>query len=433
MPVLNEATTIEARLTALAPLRGQGAELIVVDGGSVDGTPARAGPLADRALTAPRGRASQMNAGARAATGDILLFLHADTILPDGALDLVRAGLGTGQSVWGRFDVRIAGRHPLLPLVAAMMNLRSRLTGIATGDQAMFARKDAFVQAGAFPEFALMEDIALSKALNRLSPPLCLAGKVVTSGRRWDDKGFWRTVLLMWRLRFDYWRGADPAALARRYGYRAPEDDPVVAVMARAPVAGAAKTRLIPRLGAQGAADLHAALVRHALKQAVATGFRVELWCAPDTTHPFFQECEREFGVWLRPQPEGDLGRRMDSVFREDLRTGRMHNPVLLMGTDCPTIDTALLQRCAELLSPERAVFLPAEDGGYGLVGLAAPLPQIFCDMEWGTDRVMAETRRRLRALDIVAAEPAVVWDVDRPEDIDRLAATGFPIPASSG
>ncbi len=220
MPVLNEAAGVEDRLLALAPLRQQGAEVVVVDGGSEDSTRARAHDKCDRLLVAPRGRASQMNAGAAAAHGDVLLFLHADTHLPDGALDEILLGLGATQRLWGRFDVMIEGRSRLLPLVAALMNLRSRLTGVATGDQAIFVRRAAFDQAGGFPAIALMEDIALSRALKRLSPPVCLRAKVRTAGRRWDERGVLRTILLMWRLRLAYYLGADPARLAVRYGYR---------------------------------------------------------------------------------------------------------------------------------------------------------------------------------------------------------------------
>jgi rSAM/selenodomain-associated transferase 2 len=160
-----------------------------------------------------------MNAGARLARGFVLLFLHADTILPDGADRLIAEALADQAYAWGRFDVRIAGRHPMLAVVAVLMNLRSRLTGIATGDQAMFVRREAFEQVGGFPDIPLMEDISLSRSLKHLSRPACLAAKAVTSGRRWERNGLFRTVLLMWRLRLAYFLGADPAKLARRYGY----------------------------------------------------------------------------------------------------------------------------------------------------------------------------------------------------------------------
>ena len=219
MPALNEASGIAAALEALAPLRRRGAEVIVVDGGSRDGTATLAAPLADRVLAAPRGRAAQMNVGAAAARGDVLLFLHADTRLPDDADILIREALARSPRVWGRFDVRFAGNA--LPLVAAAMNLRSRATGIATGDQAMFVTRDAFARAGGFPDIALMEDVALSARLKRLSRPLCLAARVTTSPRRWQAHGIVRTVLLMWRLRLAFFLGADPQRLARAYGHAA--------------------------------------------------------------------------------------------------------------------------------------------------------------------------------------------------------------------
>lgn len=164
MPVLDEVAGIEAALRALAPCRARGAEVIVVDGGSADATAS----LADRVLTAPRGRASQMNAGAAAARGDVLLFLHADTRLPDEADRLVINGLAASRRVWGRFDLRFDSGG-LLRVVAAMMNLRSRTTGIATG------------------------------------------ARVTTAGRRWRRHGLIRTVLLMWRLRLAFFFGSDPA------------------------------------------------------------------------------------------------------------------------------------------------------------------------------------------------------------------------------
>lgn len=219
IPTLDEAAAIGPCLTALEPLRNRGVEIIVVDGGSTDGTAGLARPLADRVETAPASRASQMNAGTRIARGDILLFLHADTRLPADADRLIEDALANGARVWGRFDVRIDSRRPALRMVAAMMNLRSRLSGIATGDQAIFVRRASFEAAGRFPEIPLMEDIALSHALRRASRPICLAERVTTSGRRWEKHGILRTIFLMWRLRAAYFLGADPAKLAVRYGY----------------------------------------------------------------------------------------------------------------------------------------------------------------------------------------------------------------------
>ena len=216
VPVLNEAAGISAALQSLSPMRARGTEVIVVDGGSRDGTTELAPPLADRVLASPHGRAVQMNAGANVAAGDILLFLHADTRLPENADKLVARALN-GSRVWGRFDVRFAAGA--LPLVAASMNLRSRLTGIATGDQAMFMTREAFARAGGFPEIALMEDVAISACLKHLSRPACLRAHVTTSPRRWQARGTLRTILMMWRLRLAFFLGADPKRLARAYGY----------------------------------------------------------------------------------------------------------------------------------------------------------------------------------------------------------------------
>jgi rSAM/selenodomain-associated transferase 2 len=212
VPALNEAQGIVATLEALAPLRRRGHEVIVVDGGSSDATSKLAASLCDRLLVAPRGRATQMNAGARAAGADALLFLHADTFLPQGADTLVLDALG--RHLWGRFDVEIDDRHWLLKLTAWAMNVRSRLTGIATGDQAIFVRREAFA---GFPEIALMEDIAFSKAMKRRGAPACLRARVLTSARRWQTRGVLRTILLMYRLRLLYFLGARPEELARRY------------------------------------------------------------------------------------------------------------------------------------------------------------------------------------------------------------------------
>lgn len=217
VPVLNEAEHIEAALAALQGLRERGARLIVVDGGSQDDTPARAGRYVDEVLSAGRGRARQMNAGAaRAFDADVLLFLHADTRLPTDADARIAAAQAAGAR-WGRFDVRIDGRSPWLRWIARLMNLRSRLTGICTGDQAIFVERRLFEQLCGYADMPLMEDIEFSRRARALAAPAAISAPVVTSGRRWEQRGIWQTIWLMWSLRWRYWRGEDPAALARDY------------------------------------------------------------------------------------------------------------------------------------------------------------------------------------------------------------------------
>lgn len=226
VPVLNEASGIAAALSALTPLRRRGCEVIVVDGGSNDGTLNVAQTFADRVIVAARGRASQQNAGAQVAHHEALLFLHADTRLPADADRLILGALSKGAD-WGRFDVCFGdpgdevGRLPaMLTVVAFMMNWRSRVTGIATGDQCLFVTRAAFECIGGFPVQPLMEDIDLSTRLKKVSPPACLRDRVTTSPRRWLRHGVWRTILLMWWLRLAYWLGVSPVRLARWYGYK---------------------------------------------------------------------------------------------------------------------------------------------------------------------------------------------------------------------
>lgn len=217
IPVLNEATEIVASLANLQPLRERGVELILVDGGSSDATLSLAAPLVDQCINSIRGRAAQMNAGAAVAHAEVLLFLHADTRLLAGAFEAILHGLAASNKVWGRFDIAIEGQPFMLRVIATMMNWRSRITGIATGDQAIFVRRADFSAVQGFPQLALMEDIAISSSLGRRSAPLCLRQKVTTSGRRWVSGGVWRTIVLMWRLRLLYWLGVPPEQLVKEY------------------------------------------------------------------------------------------------------------------------------------------------------------------------------------------------------------------------
>ena len=486
MPVLDEGNTLAQRLHDLQPLRQRGAELVLVDGGSTDSTWALARALADQVLLAPRGRAAQMNAGAqwcstlkpaeshgKAAQNDgtdsgelsVLLFLHADTQLPQNADQLISQAMRQGhhlgqheqheqhkqqlhhhhhhhhhqQYQWGRFDIRIDGKHPMLRVVERLMNLRSRLTGIATGDQAMFVRRDVFERLGGFADLPLMEDIELSKRLKKLGPPACAKMPVTTSARRWKAHGVWRTIVLMWRLRMAYFFGANPDVLALRYGYL-PRPNPVaaaVAILAKAPVAGLAKTRLIPVLGAAGAARAQRRFTLNTLQIASAAGasatasasgatrqlpppLPLTLWCAPDTTHRFFRALRRVAGTVCINQPQGDIGARMLHAFEHHF-AHHADLPLLLVGTDCPMLAPGHLQQAAQALVQHDVVLIPAEDGGYVLIGMRVLLPQVFEGIAWSTPQVMAQTRDQLRRAGVSWFELPTLWDVDEPADWRRL------------
>lgn len=217
VPIFNEAAQLPALIDHLRGWHERGCEVILVDGGSTDGSLDMASNAPFKLLQARAGRASQMNVGAEATSGDVLVFLHADTRLPADADTLMIESLASGIHTWGRFDVRISGRSRALVLVASMMNLRSWLTGIATGDQAMFMSRQIFFEFDGFPDQPLMEDVELSKRLRCISRPACIRSRAVTSGRRWEMRGIWRTIVLMWQLRWSYWRGVDAACLAERY------------------------------------------------------------------------------------------------------------------------------------------------------------------------------------------------------------------------
>ncbi|MBL4584526.1 MAG: TIGR04283 family arsenosugar biosynthesis glycosyltransferase [Pseudomonadales bacterium] len=215
-PMLNEAQQLPALLAHLQKFQQKGCEIILVDGGSTDGSIELASAQFE-VMTAPAGRARQMNAGARKAQAENLLFLHADTRLPANADRLILDVLQQTNKQWGRFDVTILGKSKMLPMVSWFMNKRSRLSGIATGDQAIFVTRSAFYAVSAFPDQPLMEDIEISRHLRKLSSPVCLFQKVTTSGRRWDQRGSWHTIFLMWRLRWAYWRGESAETLASLY------------------------------------------------------------------------------------------------------------------------------------------------------------------------------------------------------------------------
>ena len=217
IPTLNEAKDIQKTLALLQPLRERGHEIIISDGGSTDNTTKLAASLADKIISSAKSRASQMNTGAKKASGDILWFLHADTFIPENSDIIIRNHLQNSNKVWGRFNIRLSGQHFLFRIIERMVNLRSKLTGIATGDQGIFIRQEYFKKLNGFSEIPLMEDIEISTRLKSFSSPICLTQKLITSSRRWEKHGILKTVFLMWQLRLAYFMGTSANKLARKY------------------------------------------------------------------------------------------------------------------------------------------------------------------------------------------------------------------------
>jgi rSAM/selenodomain-associated transferase 2/rSAM/selenodomain-associated transferase 1 len=426
MPVLNEGAALGEHLKALQSLRKAGAELVVVDGGSTDDSWALALPWVDRLVCSPQGRAAQMNAGA-ADTGnaqaDALLFLHADTKMPSHAFETILQALN--QRAWGRFDVRLDSSDTGLRLVETMMNLRSRLTGIATGDQAIFVRADVFRSIGGFADQPLMEDIELSRRLLKLSRPACLDQRVQTSARKWERGGVWRTVWLMWRLRWAYFFGTSPEQLALQYGYRPrpPAELSAIAILAKAPVPGMAKTRLIPLLGASGAARAQRQFIGQMLHTAQQSHVgAITLWCTPNAQHRRFRTLQKHFGLTCLNQPEGDLGDRMHRCAEYHFAQSP-ETPLLIIGTDCPVLSPGRMQEAARSLLDHDACLISAEDGGYVLLGLKKMIPEVFTRIEWSTPRVLQQTQQRLSEAGASVALLPMLWDVDEPADWQRWQA----------
>jgi rSAM/selenodomain-associated transferase 2 len=223
VPVHNQARSIGATLHALKPFRDRNAEIIVVDGGSSDDTAMLARPFADQVIRSPGSLARQMNEGAKVASGFIFLFLRPETTLPPDADTQVMYGRSRDTAVWGRFDLRIRGRHMLLPLVARFLNWRSRLSGTAAGDQAIFVQRESFFRVGGFRDIPVMADVDLSRRLKAITPPICVSSRVTVPGDRYDRDGVWKTLRRMSAMRWRYRMGAKPEALAKRYGYEGAE------------------------------------------------------------------------------------------------------------------------------------------------------------------------------------------------------------------
>ncbi|MXY91741.1 MAG: DUF2064 domain-containing protein [Gammaproteobacteria bacterium] len=436
IPVLNEESQIVSCLERLQPMRFLGHEVIVVDGGSTDATRALAAPLCDRLLRSRPGRAAQMNLGARFAGSDVVLFLHADSQLPEDAKQAIAEALADRKPGWGWFDVRLSGRAPVYRLIATFMNLRARLTAVCTGDQALFVSAELFHLAGGFPGIPLMEDIAISKKLRQLARPRPLAQKVSSSSRRWERDGVARTILQMWRLRLLYFFGAMPEKLAARYyprlfaraRFKFPSAR--IAVFAREPEIGEVKTRLAAQIGAEAALRLYLAMLRRVVatvEQAALAEFH--LWAVSDPGHEEFTAlCDVQD---IRLQQGEDLGSRMHNAAAAELAEDGVEF-VLIVGSDCPALTLDYLERALDALSAGVEVVLgPARDGGYVLIGLRQVSWELFSGVDWSGPGVLEQTLERVREAGLSHQLLESSWDVDDAEDLPLLEELRPPLPWS--
>lgn len=410
VPVLDDAEHLERLLAQLASWPGL--EVVVVDGGSRDDPFAVCRRFGVRCLASAPGRGGQLRRGVEAAGGDWLWLLHADAEVTADQADALAEAMRTAS--WGRFDVRLSGASPLLGTVAFLMNWRSGVTGICTGDHGIFVSRALLDTVGGVPDQPLLEDVELSKRLRRHARPFRVRARLGSSGRRWETAGVWRTVVFMWWLRLCYFLGARPADLYRRYyGSAAGEtpEAPRVAVFARSPERGKVKTRLIPALGVDGAYDAYVELAETTLAAIAAGDFDADLWFAGERNAGLVGWGER-FGLQLVEQPEADLGERMLAALRAGAR--------VVVGTDIPGMSAEYIEDALRRLDDADIVLGPVEDGGYCLIAMNAPHGSLFRGVEWGAADVLERTLVRAAEAGLRVELLATLWDVDDVEDHAR-------------
>jgi len=434
IPVLNEEEFLKERLTALQWLRNKYSEIIIVDGGSSDHSAKISAPMADTFLFSRKGRANQMNAGAKNARGEILLFLHSDAVFLENSFEELQKKIATIDIFWGWFNLKFTDRSLIFSLISNSMRIRSSLTKICTGDQTLFVSAKLFNDIGGFPDIPLMEDIAISKMLKKESPPVFISNPVFSSVRRWESEGALKTILTMWWLRFQYWASIDPKRLAKSYypqidfsindtnknhqSFKFPQIN--ILLFARTPELGKVKTRLEPALGAEKALSLHKAMINRIFQLASKSGLaESKLWLTSGDNKEMFIKLSSGDSVFN--QPEGNLGEKMLFAIAQTLNLPNM-NAAIVVGCDCPSINKDYLNTA--LLHLDQGVKLvlgPAEDGGYVLIGMNAVYPEIFEGISWGSTEVFSQTVKNAEALGISYVSLDPLWDVDRPEDLPRL------------
>lgn len=430
IPCLNEAENIVETLLPLQSLRQRGHEIILSDGGSNDNTIQLSQNLIDHCIHSAAGRSTQMNNGAKAASGDILCFLHADTIASEFIDEQILSSLHGAKNIWGFFNIKLSGYSWQFRIIEWLINKRSCLSHVATGDQGIFVSRDSFNKLSGFLDIPLMEDIELSKRLRKISKPLCIKNQpLITSSRRWQKHGIMRSVLLMWQLRLRYFLGTPAATLARAYQTHSPQYKPDIyppdsnkqlnenqlIIFVKAPLPGQCKTRLIPFLSAEQASEFYKSLLTTCFDNITPlenTDIAIHIW--PETSHPFIQKLGRIYCASLHTQKGDNLGDRMHNALQLSLQT---YKKSVLIGSDCPVLDQAYIDKAFNALDQHDMVLGPAEDGGYVLIGATKIETKLFARINWGTASVLKQSLKNSKLAFYKTHLLNTLWDIDTPED----------------
>ncbi len=428
IPCLNEAEQIVATLNKLQGIRQQGHEVIISDGGSTDKTIALSENLADNCINSLPGRARQMNEGAKVATGDILCFLHADTTVPNYIDQKILNTFNKKKHIWGFFNIRLSGPNWQFRIIEWLINIRSCLSSIATGDQGIFVDKNTFNKLSGYSEIPLMEDIELSKRLRAITKPACIKDTpLLTSSRRWEKHGIIRTVLLMWTLRWRYFSGTPATQLiksyqphnthqsqTRPYNNRKTKQKQLI-IFVKSPVPGKCKTRLTPYLSAEQACEFYKKLINTCFANiSLLNKIDIAIYAYPDTQNPYIKNLAQTHSTSLHIQQGHNLGDRMHNAIKASLQT---YDKSVLIGTDCPVLNHTYINQAFEALEQHDMVLGPAKDGGYVLIGATKIDAGLFSGIHWGTDTVLQQSIENNKVAGYTTHLLNTLWDIDVPED----------------
>jgi rSAM/selenodomain-associated transferase 2/rSAM/selenodomain-associated transferase 1 len=418
IPVFNEASHLKQNLQRLfASFDGlTSVEVIICDGGSTDHSVKIASQFLCQVTTSPPGRAQQMNVASKLAVGDWLLFLHADTALPVNWTNQLNNSLQ-----WGFFPVQLSGQHWFYRVIEKAINLRSRLSSIGTGDQALFFKRTLFTSIQGFPSIPIMEDISICKKVRQAHKPCIAPDPVVTSSRRWEKNGIVKTIVLMWWLRFAYCLGVEPTRLHQIYypnflsTSKEPKENPmpVIQIFAKPPVEGKVKTRLIPDIGASKATRIFRYCLTYTLDLLRSSHCNYQIWLSEETQDRLFQQ-----ETYHLQQGIG-LGDRMLFALKRAL-SDKSNNKVILIGSDCLDLNQQHFDQALAALDTNDIVLLPTFDGGFALIGCRVIDPLLFNHVEWSTSHVLQQTIDNAKLLNYQVHLLKIVRDIDTFSDLSH-------------